>query len=331
MILEELRSLLCQLGDHIRDAVVESRKDGDITTRSAVAHESEADTIYAIDKISEAAIFEWFAKHWPASEPVEIVMEGIEDQGATTFPKISVNDTKWKCIIDPIDGTRGIMYDKRSAWALAGIAPQRELVTKLSDIVVAAMTEIPTSKQWRADQVSAVKGQGIIAQSFDIFKKTHQQLPLKPSVASDFLHGFSSFCKFFPEGRVLTSSMEERLWHELYGLGSAKSPRIFDDQYISTGGQFYEILCGHDRLIADLRPLVLKKCGLDDSLVCHPYDSCCALLLQEAGAIYEDPFGNFPDAPLDTTSPVSWITYANAGLAKTARPVIQRIIQEMLL
>ena len=64
-------------------------------------------------------------------------------------------DTKWKCLLDPIDGTRGIMYDKRSAWALSGIAPQRGEATRLSDIVVAAMTELPTTKQWRADQVSA--------------------------------------------------------------------------------------------------------------------------------------------------------------------------------
>jgi hypothetical protein len=49
-------------------------------------------------------------------------------------------------IVDPIDGTRGIMYDKRAAWALAGVAPNKGPGTRLRDIEVAVMTELPTSK-----------------------------------------------------------------------------------------------------------------------------------------------------------------------------------------
>ena len=71
-------------------------------------------------------------------------------------------------LLDPIDGTRGIMYDKRSAWALSGIAPQRGEATRLSDIVVAAMTELPTRKQWRADQVSAMRGGGLVASAVNV-------------------------------------------------------------------------------------------------------------------------------------------------------------------
>ena len=63
-------------------------------------------------------------------------MEGIE--GDLCFPAgTAVAGTRWKCILDPIDGTRGIMYDKRSAWALGGIAPQRGEETMLSGIVAA--------------------------------------------------------------------------------------------------------------------------------------------------------------------------------------------------
>jgi len=54
-------------------------------------------------------------------------------------------------LIDPIDGTRGIMYDKRAAWALAGVAPNRGPATRLSDIHLAVMTELPTSKMGFAD------------------------------------------------------------------------------------------------------------------------------------------------------------------------------------
>ena len=34
-------------------------------------------------------------------------------------------DAVWRVIVDPIDGTRGLMYQKRSAWILTGVAPNR--------------------------------------------------------------------------------------------------------------------------------------------------------------------------------------------------------------
>ena len=157
MIHETLRGLLCGLGDAIRDAVVSGRTHLDAVRLSAVAGHAGGDTIYAVDKISEAAIVAWFRGNWPQHLPVQIVMEGLEDE--LCFPEgTEVSATDWKCLIDPIDGTRGIMYDKRSAWALAGIAPQIGEGTMLSHIVAAAMTEIPITKQWRADQFSATLG-----------------------------------------------------------------------------------------------------------------------------------------------------------------------------
>ena len=59
-------------------------------------------------------------------------------------------------LIDPVDGTRGIMYDKRPAWFLAGLAPQKGGLTRLSDIEIAVMVELPTTKQWRADRLVPV-------------------------------------------------------------------------------------------------------------------------------------------------------------------------------
>ena len=47
---------------------------------------------------------------------------------------------------------------------------------------------------------------------------------------------------------------------------------VFDDQYICTGGQFYELIVGHDRFIADLRPLFYQILHQPPGLCCHPYD-----------------------------------------------------------
>lgn len=329
--LNRARRLLCALQDFIRDTLVKARE---VSARdfANVAAVTSADTIYQIDKISEDAILEWFEQHWPKAWPVELVMEGLEGE-ATTFPKgTRVATTLWKCIIDPIDGTRGLMYDKRSAWSLAGLAPQRGAKTNISHIVVAAMTELPTSKQWRSDQISVVRGAGpagIRSEWVDVRGGGRGRLKLQASRAKDFQHGFSSLARFFPDGKALLASLEEALWAELHP-GLSGSPLIFDDQYISTGGQLYEILAGHDRFIGDVRPLAFAKLGLKSALVCHPYDICTELILTEAGVIVEAPLGGPIKTLLDTTSPVSWVGYANEALARKMRPVLRRLIRERL-
>lgn len=332
--LEIARQLLCQLGDEIRNQITSARDRGLTKNFADVAAETAADTIYGIDKLSEEPILTWFEKKWPPEWPVELIMEGIDETSAPVFPKKSPPEKiQFTCIVDPIDGTRGLMYDKRSAWALAALAPRGKKRPRLSDLTVAAMTEIPTSKQTISDQISGIAGRGrdgIVSERRDPVSRKIEKLLLRPSTATDFQHGFASLCKFFPEGRTLTSQIEERLWRELGKLDASTSPVIFDDQYISTGGQIYEILVGHDRMIGDLRPLILPKAGFPSSLACHPYDICTGFLLNEAGAILESPDGKSIDAPLDTTSPVSWIAYANPILAGKIRPILQQILTEIL-
>ena len=154
------------------------------------------------------------------------------------------------------------MFDKRSAWSLAALAPQRGADNSLSDLCVAAMTELPTSKMWRADQISGVRDGQIWFANRSIFSINRgRPWRLRPVARHDFLHGFASLARFFPEGKALTAQLEEQLWDELYGLGMSSSPLIFDDQYISTGGQLYELMVGHDRMLGDLRPICAGQVG----------------------------------------------------------------------
>lgn len=328
--LHRARRLLCALQDDIRDALLAARAK-DSADFSRIAAVTAADTIYRVDRIGEGAIFAWFEKNWPRAWPVEVVMEGREDHGPATFPRgTPVARTIFKCILDPIDGTRNLMYDKRSAWTLAALAPQRGAKTGLADIVVAAMTELPTSKQWRADQLSVVRGggrHGLTAEAVDLRSGRRKRFSPRPSPARDFRHGFASLVKFFPEGKSLLARLEEELWDALYGAGRAGA-MVFDDQYLTTGGQVYELLAGHDRMIGDLRPLALARMGITTSLVCHPYDICTALLLEEAGGVIEAPAGGPLRAPLDTTSPVAWMGYANETLARRVRPVLRRLMKK---
>jgi hypothetical protein len=328
---DRIRTLLLDLGDHVRQCVLNARRDNDAADLAAIARESIADTIYGIDRISEDAINAWFTDRWPPTIPVELVMEGVDPRYPVTFPaKIPPEQTEAKIILDPIDGTRGLMYDKRAGWFLAGVAPQRGSATRLLDIEVAVMVELPTTKHWRADRFSAIRGYGVLSDSVNVLTGEIQPHSVRPSGAPDMLHGFGYISRFLPAGKALTAAVEEQLWDRLYADGPGKEVVLFEDQYISTGGQFCELLSGHDRMIADIRPLVFKKLGIPSALCCHPYDVAAALVLQEAGIILESPDGSSLDGPLDTTSPISWVGYANPRLAGHIRPVLRAVLKEML-
>jgi fructose-1,6-bisphosphatase/inositol monophosphatase family enzyme len=329
---ERARKLLHDLHLHIQRTLIGARQRG-AKRFAEVAAVTTADTLYRIDQISEEAIFDWFGAHWPKAWPVQLVMEGVEDGDLVTFPRgTSPARIRFTCIIDPIDGTRGLMYDKRSAWILTGLAPYRGAQTKLGDIEVAVMTELPTTKQWRADEFSAIRGRGragLHARGRDVRMGKAGKILVRPSTATDFKHGFASLVRFFPDGKALCAQLEEALWRELHGE-TKSSPLIFDDQYISTGGQLYELLMGHDRMIGDIRPRIFAKLGIRSSLTCHPYDICTELIFREAGGIVETPEGRPLNEPLNTTAAVSWIGYANEGLARQIRPVLRRLLKRYL-
>jgi hypothetical protein len=171
----------------------------------------------------------------------------------------------------------------------------------------------------------------VVATTRDLVRGTERRCVPQPSRAKNFEHGFASLARFFPEGKALLGRIEEELWRELGLLGKDGGQLVFDDQYISTGGQLYELIAGHDRMLGDVRPPVYAKLGLSSAaLCCHPYDICTALIAQEMGCVVEAPDGQPLRSPLDTTTPVAWMGYANATLARQVRPVLRRILARLL-
>jgi fructose-1,6-bisphosphatase/inositol monophosphatase family enzyme len=224
-------------------------------------------------------------------------------------------DPEWTVIVDSIDGTRGLMYDKRAAWCLAAAAPRGG---SLRDVVAATMTELPTAKQGLADQLSGTRGGGITAERVDLRDGARGPLVVQPSTATDLEHGFAVVAKFFVPGKIALAQLETELFIR---LGSRD---VFDDEYLSSGGQLHELMVGHDRFVADLRPLVDP-----DAFACHPYDICTAMLLEEAGGVITDPHGGPLDLPLDTTTPVAWAGYANPALAERIGPILSELVDDL--
>lgn len=287
------------------------------------------DTIYTIDAHVDEVLHA-FCEEWACQDgPFVLISEGIEDAGWRTFPEgASESDAQFLMIVDPIDGTRNIMYNKRSAWILSGIAPNRGRETTLAEIEAAVMTEATTTRALYADQLWATRGGGAHRESTNLVTGEQKNLPLRPSQADNLAHGFASMAKFFPPAKGATAVFEEKLLSRV-APDAGENPLVFDDQYISTGGQIYEILVGHDRFLADLRPVFFEALGLPKKLVCHPYDICTELIAREAGVIITDENGEPLSALLDIRASVAWAGYANDALRKRIEPHLKELLEEV--
>src|SRR5690606_26425467 len=276
----------------IRDALVGSTTRAAAETLARVdADEGTGDTIYAIDRIAEDVVVAEVDRAIAQDAPVLLVAEGLPD-GQVVLPRGAPPDrVQWVIVMDPIDGTRGLMYQKRPAWILTGVAPvgpDGPFAARLRDIELALQTEIPLVKQHLCDELWAVRGQGAAALRWDRLTGTSTPLRLAPSRARDLRHGFATIARFFPGGRATLAAIDDEIAETLLGPPRTGKALLFEDQYISTGGQLYELMTGRDRFIADLRPLVAGTHGAASGLSCHPYDLCTALIAQESGAILTD-------------------------------------------
>jgi fructose-1,6-bisphosphatase/inositol monophosphatase family enzyme len=342
--------LLEALGRAVRRRVVDARRSGRALD-TPLGHDS-GDTIYAIDRAVEPVIRRHI-RSWPETcKPLTLIAEGMGQDGVTRFPSrkrrntltpqdregqaagVNPGQARFTVIIDPIDGTRLIMLDKRSAWFLAAVAPQRDGAAGLGDAVASVAVELPTSKAGWADTFSATKGGGVRGrrEALSVGPRRDRPIPIRPSTARTLQGGFSQVVNVIGGVKVLAAELMERI------LARTVDPRrtgdVFDDQYC-TGGQMLELMLGHDRFCCDLRPLfyrILAERGQWrpgwQKWECHPYDCGALLLAREAGVILTDAFGQPLNPPLDVHSGVHWCGYANDALCRRVEPVIRSFLAE---
>jgi hypothetical protein len=315
----------------MRGLIVDSRRRGGM---HEVNRSSAADTIYAIDALVEPLLDD-FCRDWAKTTPLVLIAEGIHDElgneGAKIFPQgAPAERAQLRVIIDPIDGTRGLMYDKRSAWALAGVAPNNGPDTRLSDIEIAVMTELPTSKMGQADVLWAMKGIPTRASRVDLASGASETLPIGPLSAGTINHGFATVSSFFPGTKVAAAELAEYLIGHLIDPADVHRATVFEDQYITTGGQLYEIIIGHDLFIADVRPLLYRIQGIEAGMCCHPYDCAAWLVAQNAGVILTGGLAGPLDGPLDVLTPISWAAYANRALHDKMQPLLTQWLNERI-
>jgi hypothetical protein len=308
-------------------------RDGSHSLADAVAEEG-GDRIYRIDREVEATI-EQVIRSWPESYlPLLLIAEGMGDDGRMVVGDAD-QQCRWRVIIDPIDGTRMLMYDKRSAWFLAAVCPDKGEATTLTDSVASVMVELPPSKQNLADAFIASNDGDTRSLRFCVHESKPPtideavEFTAVPSQKVNLQDGFATVLSMFPGTRKLAADLAERIAERCGVMTSL--PTVFDDHYISCGGLTAQLMTGRDLCCLDLRPQfnqILGRSGDERFIESHPYDLAGLLTTEKAGVIMTNGFGQQLNAPLDVHTGVDWCGYANSHIRDLVEPIVQEWLAE---
>jgi fructose-1,6-bisphosphatase/inositol monophosphatase family enzyme len=329
---DRLLDLIRELHAQIRDAVVAACERSALDDLAGVVDDDHAgDTIYAVDRVSEELLVGFFAERVAPEWPLVLVAEGLHGDEVVLPAGLPAEEALIRVIVDPIDGTRGLMYQKRPAWVLTGVAPNRGPATRLSDIELAVMTEIPLVKQHLSDALWASADGPLHATRRNRISGAEQPISLRPSRSATIAHGFAMISRFFPGARDELAAIDDAVVRAVLGPPQRGKAQLFEDQYICSAGQLYELIAGHDRFVADLRPLLdahMAAQGRDLGICCHPYDLATIMLARKAGVLLSDERGGELDAPLDVHADVGWVGYANQAIRDQVEPALMATLRE---
>ena len=289
---------------------------------------SPADIIYQIDIEAEEVIVSFLEERASDFGGIILLAEGIGENDLSVYPKgLSSHQAKVKVICDPIDGSRGLMFAKRPAFFLAAAGPVSALT--LGEMDSSVMVEIPIPKQTEWDILSTTRnGELLVERVTNVgLKKIKTQVSTKKSVEG----GFLSLAKYCYPGKALIAEIEESLLDKIFVDRKDCFLPVFDDQYISSGGQMYELIVGHDCMVGDFRAKMYKalaKKGVASGQVCHTYDLAGLLVAQKAGVIITDADGGEFDSSLEMTKPVDWLAYASEEIRQQVEPPLLELLQE---
>lgn len=307
---DELRPALLVIAEAVRDEVLAAARTRTVEDLASYDDSGPGDTAFAVDRVSEQRLLELVQ-----DLPVRLVAEGMEG----TAPQDV--DAEWTLLADPLDGTRPLAHQKRSAWVLLGAA--RGEAPTLADLELSVAVEVPTAKAGWADVLSAVRGRGTVGERVDLRTGQRSPLVVSPSRATGIEQGYGSVARYFPGAREELAAIDDAIARRVLGPARPGKAQAFEDQYC-TGGTLVEIAVGHDRWACDLRPLLGDRAGI----CAHPYDLAGWRVAAEAGAHVVRPDGGALDSPLDLTSDVAWAAYANDDVRSLVEPALHAVLAE---
>lgn len=307
----QLAEALVALGRRVRDAVrgqlaeahdqsgSTARRDGRAAQRerlAAVVRAEGGDHIFGVDQLADRMIVDGLGAlgaRWPG----QWVMEGFD-------APLPVGDSAgpWRFLCDPLDGTRPLLADKRSAWLLVGAG--RHAAT-LEQLELSVVVEVPTRRAAWAMTAWADRDGHLEAVDEDLRTGERRPLQLRPRSSAELAHTFVTVVRFAPgRGEAIGR------WADAHLAGLI----TFDDLVPCTGGQLMGLASGADAAVFDPRPILAPG-----TMAAHPYDLAGLWVARAAGAVIEALPAGPLDVPLSVDHPVAWAGYANAAVAERLR------------
>ncbi|MCB9913655.1 MAG: hypothetical protein H6828_00740 [Planctomycetes bacterium] len=323
-LLDELRALCAALRAAARGAVAAGHAAGNGYAAQRPTGVGAGDVTFALDEAAEAALEAWFERR-AARGPLSVFSEdrGWRHRGPSGA-LAGFDHGGPRVVVDPVDGTRHLMADLRSAWTVVAACGPGAGVPRFADVELGLVAELPDSRAARYRVLRARRGAGarleLRALDDDALL---DDAPLAVDADDRADHGYFSVFRYSPAARPALAQIEAAFFERLARHEGADPRSCYDDQYISNGGQLALLALGTYRLIADLRAWLAAR-GAPEVTTSKPYDCAGALLVaREAGCALSAPEGGPLDFPLDATTPVSFVGWANAATAARLAPHLQ--------
>jgi fructose-1,6-bisphosphatase/inositol monophosphatase family enzyme len=275
--------------------------------------------------------------------PAEEVLTAWLDERASEGPlSLFTEDTGWRhrgpsdpetfdhggprIVVDPVDGTRALFADMRSAWTVVGFAGPGAGQPRQSELLYGLVAELPTSRAAVFRVLASVRGAGCTIETSPL-----QGAPAAPRTlrADDDPRADGGYFPFFRYTLALLpaiASADAAFRARIAEHEGADTRTCFDDQYLSNAGQLVLLALGTYRMIVDARGTLRERLGVD-AVTSKPYDVSGALLCAEgAGCVVTTPEGTPLDYPLDGEFPVSFVGFHNAGTAERLGPHLRAVL-----
>ena len=320
---ERLRALC----DRLRDAVGTARVSRSARELSTPLRAGAGDVTFALDELCEREVERW-ALEVAAREPFSLLTEDAgwrhlgPDPAGGARALAGFDHGGPRIALDPVDGTRCAMADLRAAWTVVSFCGPGAGEPRLTDVGYGLLSELPTSGSGRFRRVSAEVG-GPCRLELESLGAPQSASDARTLVADDDDRpdrGYFPFFRYDPALRPALARLEAYFFARLERHEGADLHHCYDDQWCCGAGQLVELMGGTYRMLVDVRPSMGARLGLS-ATAGHPYDVAGAIVCaRAAGCVVEDARGTPLDFPLDCTTPLDIVAWANEATAARLGP-----------
>lgn len=316
-------------------ALSQASQDGLLADWGRPVGVGHGDVTFSIDAATEAAVSIWLDER-ARTGPLSLFTEdagwrhlgpGKQGPGGPPIPLPGFDHGGPRLILDPVDGTRHLMFDLRSAWCVAGQAGPGPSEPTLAELEHGVLAELPDTRAALARRLAASRGTGAVQWTVDREGHAGALTPLRTDADNRPDHGYFPFYCYHPDLRAATQELAGRFFASIEAAESAAIAHCYDDQYIASGGQLALLSLGAYRMVCDPRPLLAQRRGRPTQTA-KPYDLAGAVLVaREAGAVVTDLAGAELDVPLDGSTEVGFCAFVNPRTQTRLWPHLQRALE----